>query len=53
MTQETLPAAGSYTLDAERTTVRCDCKAMFGLFTVHGTFGLSAGEVTIASTCWC
>jgi polyisoprenoid-binding protein YceI len=49
MTQETLPAAGSYTLDPERTTIRCDCKAMFGLFTVHGTLRLSAGEVTIAA----
>jgi polyisoprenoid-binding protein YceI len=49
MTQETLPAAGSYTLDPESTTIRCDCKAMFGLFTVHGTFRLSAGEVTIAA----
>jgi polyisoprenoid-binding protein YceI len=49
MTQETLPAAGTYTLDPERTTIRCDCKAMFGLFTVHGTFRLTAGQVTIAA----
>jgi polyisoprenoid-binding protein YceI len=42
------PAPGSYRLDPERTTVRADAKAMFGLFTVHGTFRLVTGEVTIA-----
>ena len=50
---ETFPAAapppGTYTLDPERTTVRADCKAMFGLFTVHGTFQLKSGQVVIAA----
>jgi polyisoprenoid-binding protein YceI len=50
---ETFPAAtpppGAYTLDPERTTVRADCKAMFGLFTVHGTFQLKSGQVVIAA----
>ena len=32
------PAPGTYTLDPERTTIRADVKAMFGLMTVHGTF---------------
>jgi polyisoprenoid-binding protein YceI len=50
---ETFPAAtpppGAYTLDPERTTVRAECKAMFGLFTVHGTFQLKSGQVVIAA----
>jgi polyisoprenoid-binding protein YceI len=50
---ETFPAAapppGTYALDPERTTVRADCKAMFGLFTVHGTFQLKSGQVVIAA----
>ena len=50
---ETFPAAapppGTYPLDPERTTVRADCKAMFGLFTVHGTFQLKSGQVVIAA----
>jgi polyisoprenoid-binding protein YceI len=47
MTQQTLPIAGIYTLDPERTTIRCDCKALMGLMTVHGTFQLNEGRVTI------
>jgi polyisoprenoid-binding protein YceI len=43
------PPPGSYALDPERTTVRADVKAMFGLFTVHGTFRLRSGQVTIAA----
>jgi polyisoprenoid-binding protein YceI len=43
------PPPGSYTLDPERTTVRADVRAMFGLFTVHGTFRLKSGQVTIAA----
>jgi len=50
---ETFPAAtpppGTYTLDPERTTIRADVKAMFGLITVHGTFRLQAGQVSIAA----
>jgi polyisoprenoid-binding protein YceI len=42
------PAPGSYRLDPERSTIRTDTKAMFGLFTVHGTFRLLTGEITIA-----
>lgn len=49
MTTETLPASGTYALDTERTVIRCDCKAMMGLLPVHGTFRLSAGQVTIAT----
>jgi polyisoprenoid-binding protein YceI len=47
MTIETLPATGIYVLDSERTTIRCDCKALMGLLTVHGTFRLNAGRVRI------
>jgi polyisoprenoid-binding protein YceI len=43
------PAPGTYLLDPERTTVRADVKAMFGLTTVHGTFRLNAGQVVIAA----
>jgi polyisoprenoid-binding protein YceI len=46
-TTSTLPATGTYTLDPERTAIRCDCKAMFGAFTVHGTLQLSQGQVSI------
>ena len=45
----THPVTGTYTLDPERTTIKCDCKAMMGLFTVHGTFRLDSGHVTIAA----
>jgi polyisoprenoid-binding protein YceI len=49
MTQpQTTPAPGSYRLDPERSTVRADVKAMFGLFTVHGRFRLRSGEIVIA-----
>jgi polyisoprenoid-binding protein YceI len=40
---------GTYRLDPERSTVRADVKAMFGLFTVHGTFRLRSGEITVAA----
>lgn len=43
------PPPGTYTLDPQRTTVRADVKAMFGLFTVHGTFRLKSGQVSIAA----
>ena len=43
------PAPGTYTLDPERTTIRADVKAMFGLMTVHGTFRLQSGQVSIAA----
>jgi polyisoprenoid-binding protein YceI len=49
MTIQTLPATGTYTLDPERTTIRCDCKAMMGLLTVRGTFRLNAGQVRISA----
>ena len=39
---------GTYLLDPERTTIRADVKAMFGLMTVHGTFRLNGGQITIA-----
>jgi len=42
------PLPGRYRLDPERTTVRADVAAMFGLLMVHGTFRLAAGEVHIA-----
>jgi polyisoprenoid-binding protein YceI len=48
MTTHTVPLAGSYTLDPERTTIRCDGKAMLGLSAVHGTFSLITGRVTIS-----
>jgi polyisoprenoid-binding protein YceI len=43
------PPPGTYTLDPEHTTIRADVKAMFGLMTVHGTFRLRAGQVSIAA----
>jgi polyisoprenoid-binding protein YceI len=43
------PAPGTYQLDPDRTTVTADVKAMFGLMTVHGTFKLRSGEVTVAA----
>jgi len=43
------PPPGTYALDPERTTIRADVKAMFGLLTVHGTFRLRAGQVSIAA----
>ncbi len=43
------PPPGTYTLDPERTTIRADVKAMFGLLTVHGTFRLRSGQVLIAA----
>ena len=44
-----VPAPGTYTLDPERTTIHADVKAMFGLMTVHGTFRLQSGQVSIAA----
>jgi polyisoprenoid-binding protein YceI len=49
MRNEALPAPGTYALDPERTTIRCNCKAMFGLMTVHGTFVLNSAEVSIGA----
>ena len=43
------PAPGTYILDPERTTIRADVKAMFGVMTVHGTFRLQSGQVSIAA----
>ena len=43
------PAPGTYRLDPGRSTVKADGKGMFGLITVHGTFRLVSGEVTIAA----
>ena len=43
-----VPQPGTYALDPDLTTIRADVKAMFGLVTVHGTFRLKDGQVTIA-----
>jgi polyisoprenoid-binding protein YceI len=43
------PPPGSYTLDPEQTAIRANVKAMFGLFTVHGTFRLRSGQVSITA----
>jgi polyisoprenoid-binding protein YceI len=45
----TVPPSGMYTLDPERTTIRADVKAMFGLMTVRGTFRLRDGVISIAA----
>ena len=45
---DTQPAPGTYILDPARTTIRADVKALFGLMTVHGTFRLQSGRVSIA-----
>ena len=42
------PQPGTYALDPDLTTIRTDVKAMFGLMTVHGSFRLKDGQVTIA-----
>lgn len=47
MTQQTLLRPGTFTLDPGRTEIRCDCKAMFGTATVHGTFRLAGGRLRI------
>jgi polyisoprenoid-binding protein YceI len=44
-----VPPPGMYALDPERTTIRADVKAMFGLMTVHGTFRLRDGAISIAA----
>ncbi len=44
-----VPPPGRYRLDPERTRVHVDVKAMFGLFTVHGTMQLRSGEIVIAA----
>lgn len=43
------PAPGTYRLDPSRSTVHADAKAMFGLLTVRGTFGLLDGDVIITA----
>lgn len=43
------PPPGRYRLDPERTSVRLDVKAMFGMLTVHGSLRLRSGEVLIAA----
>ena len=45
---DTRVAPGTYVLDPGRTTIRADVKALFGLMTVHGTFRLQSGQVSIA-----
>jgi polyisoprenoid-binding protein YceI len=46
---DTHVAPGTYILDPGRTTIRADVKALFGLMTVHGTFRLQSGQVSIAA----
>ena len=43
------PPPGSYTLDPEQTAIHANVKAMFGLFTVRGTFRLRSGQVSITA----
>lgn len=43
------PPPGTYALNPDQTTVRANVKAMFGLFTVRGTFRLKSGQVIIAA----
>jgi polyisoprenoid-binding protein YceI len=45
---DSAPSAGTYRLDPQRSTVRADVKAMFGLFTVHGKLQLQSGEIVVA-----
>jgi len=40
---------GTYRLDPERTTIHVDVKTFVGLLTVHGSFRLQSGQVTIAA----
>jgi len=46
--RQPVPQPGTYARDPDLTTIRADVKAMFGLLTVHGTFRLRDGQVTIA-----
>jgi polyisoprenoid-binding protein YceI len=41
-------SAGTWRLDPQRTTITTKVKAMYGLFTVTGTFALRDGQVTVA-----
>jgi polyisoprenoid-binding protein YceI len=40
---------GTYRLDPDRSTIRVGVKAFIGLLTVHGSFRLQSGRVTIAA----
>src|ERR1039457_1408692 len=42
------PPPGRYRLESDRSTIRASARAMFGLFTVKGTFRIRDGEVCIA-----
>lgn len=43
----TAPPPGTYRIDPERSSVRADVKAMFGLATVHGSFRVRVGEIHV------
>jgi polyisoprenoid-binding protein YceI len=40
---------GTYRLDPDRSTIRVNVKTFIGLLTVHGSFRLQSGQVTIAA----
>ncbi|WP_369215156.1 YceI family protein [Streptomyces flavofungini] len=42
------PKSGTYTIDTQASTVRFRTRSVFGLFPVHGTFGLARGSVVVA-----
>lgn len=43
-----VPTSGTYEIDAAASTVRFSTRAVFGLFPVRGTFGISRGRITVA-----
>lgn len=45
----TVPAAGTYTFDPSRSTIRFTTRHLFGLSAVRGTFGLTGGEMVVGS----
>lgn len=47
VTQVQVPTAGTYTLDAARSTVAFTTKHMFGTGTVKGTFAVKSGQIVI------
>jgi polyisoprenoid-binding protein YceI len=47
--QITIPAPGTYTIDAERSTISFTTRHFFGLGGVRGTFALASGRVHLAA----
>ena len=46
----TLPAAGTYTFDSDRTTIEFATRHLFGLAAVRGTFTVRSGQVVVGTS---